>query len=155
MYHNNAKAKPPIKAQLLADGWSGKLPIAEIVKQLGWRTGKDQKDDDVNQEAVYTVSILCASQTRGRARDHACEFRIWEAYSTFRSQNLPPLYPASPRISLWGWRLLNLLSKLSGIQRKRTVTAVESPPWSRGRRGSTRAGHPAGAEHQFASVRHD
>lgn len=37
---------------------SGKLPIAEIVKQLGWRTGKDQKDDDVNQETVYTVSIL-------------------------------------------------------------------------------------------------
>jgi len=58
MYHNNAKAKPPIKVQLLANGWSGKLTIGEIVSHLGWRTGKDQKDDDVNQESVYTVSIM-------------------------------------------------------------------------------------------------
>jgi hypothetical protein len=35
MYHNNAKVKPPIKVQLLANGWSSKLLIGEIVNQLG------------------------------------------------------------------------------------------------------------------------
>lgn len=97
MYHNNAKAKPPIKVQLLADGWSGKLPIAQIVKQLGWRTGKDQKDDDVNQETVYTVSILYVPRKREEEREVTPASSAFDTFSQLGSiLDIPEPEPPAP-----------------------------------------------------------
>jgi hypothetical protein len=97
MYHNNAKVKPPIKVQLLANGWSGKLPIGEIVDQLGWRTGKDQKDDDVNQETVYTVSILYVPRKREKEREITPATSVFDTFSELGSLlNTPEPEPPAP-----------------------------------------------------------
>lgn len=97
MYHNNVKAKPPIKVQLLANGWSGKLSIREIVDQLGWRTGKEQKDDDVNQESVYTVSIMYVPRKREKERE------VTPAHSAFDTSELGSIFntpePEAPALA--------------------------------------------------------
>jgi hypothetical protein len=98
MYHNNAKTKPPIKVQLLANGWSGKLSIGEIVNQLGWRTGKDQKDDDVNQESVYTVSIMYVPHKQKEEREITPAHSAFDTFSQLGSMfNTPE--PEAPALT--------------------------------------------------------
>ena len=82
--------KPP-------DGWSGNLSIGEIVKQLGWRTGKDQKDDDVNQETVYTVSILYIPRKREEEREITPATSAFDNFSQLGSMfNTPEPEPPAP-----------------------------------------------------------
>ena len=67
------------------------------MKQLGWRTGKDQKDDDVNQEPVYTVSILYIPRKREEEREITPATSAFDNFSQLGSMfNTPEPEPPAP-----------------------------------------------------------